>query len=242
MSELGRKDMQAAEATAETQETPMAAAQQPAAPAVSAQHQTAAAPARQPTAATAASVQEAPEPVRLTLPLDRGQLRELCAGQEVRLSGPIYTMRDAGHARALEVLEQTGRLPFGLKGQTLFYAGPTPAAAGRPLGSVGPTTSSRMDFATPALMDAGIAACLGKGKRSASVAEACVRNGAVYFACVGGIAALLATHVTASELVAWEDLGTEALRRLELEDFPAFVAIDTQGRDLYRAVESGETI
>ena len=217
MSKLEREDMQAAAAAAETQAT----ADQPAAS------------ARQPTA---------PEPIRLALPLDRSQLRELRAGQEVRLSGPIYTMRDAGHARALEVLEQTGRLPFGLEDQALFYAGPTPAAAGRPLGSVGPTTSSRMDFATPALMDAGIAACLGKGKRSDSVAEACVRNGAVYFACVGGIAALLATHVAASELVAWEDLGTEALRRLELEDFPAFVAIDTQGRDLYRAVESGETI
>ena len=213
MSELERENTQATAAAAETRATP--------------------ATADQPTA---------PEPIRLALPLDRSLLRELRAGQEVRLSGPIYTMRDAGHARALEVLEQTGRLPFGLEDQALFYAGPTPAAAGRPLGSVGPTTSSRMDFATPALMDAGIAACLGKGKRSDSVAEACMRNGAVYFACVGGIAALLATHVTKSELVAWEDLGTEALRRLELEDFPAFVAIDTQGRDLYRAVESGETI
>ena len=224
MSELERENMQATAAAA-------------------GKNQPAAAPAQQPlTAATPTQQPMAPEPIRLTLPLDRSQLRELRAGQEVRLSGPIYTMRDAGHARALEVLEQTGRLPFGLEDQALFYAGPTPAAAGRPLGSVGPTTSSRMDFATPALMDVGIAACLGKGKRSASVAEACVRNGAVYFACVGGIAALLATHVTKSELVAWEDLGTEALRRLELEDFPAFVAIDTQGHDLYRAVESGETL
>ena len=179
------------------------------------------------------------EAIHLALPLDRAQLRELEIGQEVRLSGPIYTMRDAGHARALEALRTTGELPFGLSGQALFYAGPTPAAAGRPLGSVGPTTSSRMDFATPALMDAGIVACLGKGKRSPEVAQACVRNGAVYFACVGGIAALLAKSVVSSELVAWEDLGTEALRRLELVDFPAFVAIDTQGRDLYRSVEQG---
>ena len=179
------------------------------------------------------------EPIDLALPFDRAQLRELEIGQEVRLTGPIYTMRDAGHVRALEALEETGELPFGLVGQALFYAGPTPAAAGRPLGSVGPTTSSRMDFATPALMDAGIAGCLGKGKRSPEVIAACARNGAVYLACVGGIAALLATHVVASELVAWEDLGTEALRRLELVDFPAFVAIDTQGRDLYRSVEKG---
>ena len=179
-------------------------------------------------------------PVRLTLPLDKAQLANLTAGQEVRLSGPAYTMRDAGHARALAALEQTGQLPFGLAGQTLFYAGPTPAAAGRPLGSVGPTTASRMDFATPQLMDAGIVACIGKGKRDQAVIDACVRNGAVYFAAVGGIAALLAKHVTASETVAWDDLGTEALRRVIFDDFPVFVAVDARGRDLYRAIEAGE--
>ena len=119
------------------------------------------------------------EPVRLSLPLDKSQLANLKAGQEVRLTGPCYTMRDAGHARALEALEQTGELPFGLTGQTLFYAGPTPAAAGRPLGSVGPTTASRMDFATPQLMRAGIAACIGKGKRNQAVIDACVDNAAV---------------------------------------------------------------
>ena len=174
------------------------------------------------------------EPVRLNLPLDKSQLANLKAGQEVRLAGPCYTMRDAGQARALEALE--------LAGQTLFYAGPTPAAAGRPLGSVGPTTASRMDFATPQLMQAGIAACIGKGKRNQAVIDACVENGAVYFAAVGGIAALLAKHVTASETVAWDDLGTEALRRIMLDDFPVFVAVDTAGRDLYRAIESGEDI
>ena len=104
---------------------------------------------------------------------------------------------------------------------------------------MGPTTASRMDFAAPALMDAGVAACIGKGKRSAEVVEACVRNKAVYFAAVGGIAALLAKHVSASETVAWEDLGTEALRRLQLEGFPCFVAVDACGTDLYRAVEQG---
>ena len=182
------------------------------------------------------------EPVRLTLPLEKSQLATLKAGQEVRLTGPAFTMRDAGHARALKALKETGKLPFGLTGQTLFYAGPTPAAAGRPLGSVGPTTASRMDFATPQLMDAGIVACIGKGKRNQAVIDACVRNGAVYFAAVGGIAALLAKHVTASETVAWDDLGTEALRRIMLDDFPVFVAIDAQGRDLYRTIERGERL
>ena len=164
------------------------------------------------------------EPVRLSLPLDKSQLANLKAGQEVRLTGPCYTMRDAGHARALEALEQTGKLPFGLAG------------------SVGPTTASRMDFATPQLMRAGIAACIGKGKRNQAVIDACVENGAVYFAAVGGIAALLAKHVTASETVAWDDLGTEALRRIMLDDFPVFVAVDVQGRDLYRAIENGEQL
>ncbi|MBQ9955531.1 MAG: fumarate hydratase C-terminal domain-containing protein [Eggerthellaceae bacterium] len=177
------------------------------------------------------------EPLRLTLPLAAEDLAGLTAGQEVLMSGPVYTMRDAGHARALDYLRERDELPFNLAGQTLFYAGPTPAAAGRPLGSVGPTTASRMDFATPALMDAGIVACIGKGKRAPEVIEACKRNGSIYLATVGGVAALLATRVTDSELVAWEDLGTEALRRLTLHDFPAYVAIDAQGRDLYREIE-----
>lgn len=175
--------------------------------------------------------------IHLTLPLDKAQLAQLKAGDEVLLSGPAYTMRDAGHERCLAHLNSEGALPFDLAGQTLFYAGPTPAAASRPLGSVGPTTASRMDFATPQLMHAGIAACIGKGKRSAEVVEACKQTGSVYFCCVGGIAALLAKKVTASELVAWEDLGTEALRKVTLQDFPAYVAIDASGNDLYRSIE-----
>lgn len=177
----------------------------------------------------------------LGLPCDREALARLRAGDEVLLSGTLYTMRDAGHKRALEHLERTGQLPFGLEGHVLFYAGPTPAAAGRPLGSVGPTTASRMDFATPALMEAGIVGCIGKGKRAPEVIEACRRTGSVYFATVGGIAALLARCVTESELVAWEDLGTEALRRLTVESLPAYVAIDSAGRDLYREVERAAT-
>lgn len=182
------------------------------------------------------------EPIRMTLPANREKLAELRIGQEVRLTGAVFTSRDAGHERMLADLRKTGELPFGLAGETIFYAGPTPPAAGRPLGSVGPTTASRMDFATPELMDAGLAACIGKGKRSQAVIDACVRNRCVYFAAVGGIAALLAKHVTESETVAWDDLGTEALRRIELIDFPVFVAVDSQGGDLYRAIESGEQL
>lgn len=177
--------------------------------------------------------------ISLKLPIDsKEELRALSAGDEVLLSGTVYTMRDAGHERCLEYLEEHGHLPFGLEGQVLFYAGPTPAAAGRPLGSVGPTTASRMDFATPQLFRAGIAGAIGKGKRSAEVIEACRQTGSIYFAAVGGIAALLAERVVASELVGWEDLGTEALRKLTLEDFPVFVEIDANGRDLYREIEN----
>ncbi|MDO9556470.1 MAG: FumA C-terminus/TtdB family hydratase beta subunit [Coriobacteriia bacterium] len=171
--------------------------------------------------------------VRITLPAGVEAFSGLVAGDEVLLSGPVYTARDATHARISEELERSGELPFGLKGKVLFYAGPTPAAAGRPVGSVGPTTAKRMDAFTPALLEAGIVATIGKGARSAGVRDACVRTGAVYLAAVGGSAALLATHVRSVEPVAWDDLGTEALVRMELDDFPVFVAIDASGADLY---------
>jgi len=170
---------------------------------------------------------------RVDLPVTRETLAMLRAGDEVVLFGDVFTARDATHARLLAELETTGELPFGLAGQTLFYAGPTPPAAGRPVGAVGPTTAKRMDAATPALMRAGIVATIGKGARSSEVREACVATGGVYFAAVGGAAALLATHVTAAEPVAYPELGTEALVRMRLEAFPAFVAIDAHGADLY---------
>lgn len=173
------------------------------------------------------------EPRRLRLPEDRDLFAELRAGDAVSLSGDVFTARDATHVRLIAELERDGELPYGLAGQTLFYAGPTPAAAGRPAGSVGPTTAKRMDAWTPRLLEAGIAATIGKGGRSVEVREACVRFGAVYFAAVGGAAALLATHVAEAETVAYPELGTEALVRMRLEDFPAFVAIDTRGGDLY---------
>lgn len=173
------------------------------------------------------------EAVRIALPHDVDVLRGLAAGTQVLLSGPVFTARDATHERLMAELDRDGLLPYGLAGQVLFYAGPTPPAAGRPAGAVGPTTAKRMDAWTPRLLEAGIAVTIGKGARSEAVREACVANRAVYLAAVGGAAALLATHVRASDIVAYPELGTEALARLELDEFPAWVAIDAHGEDLY---------
>lgn len=168
-------------------------------------------------------------PIEVTLPPNPDALARLRAGDEVVLSGPVFTARDATHARLVDALDASSTLPFGLEGQVLFYAGPTPAVPGRPAGSVGPTTAKRMDAATPRLLEAGIVATIGKGARSAAVREACARTGAVYFVAVGGAAALLGKHVSAAEPIAWPELGTEALVRLTLDRFPAFVGIDTEG-------------
>ena len=174
--------------------------------------------------------------LRLDLPVSSASLLGLRPGDLVHLFGTIYTMRDAGHQRALDYLNEYGELPYGLAGQALFYAGPTPAAAGRPFGAIGPTTASRMDFAAPRLMEAGISVMLGKGSRSLEVAEACKRTTSIYLATTGGAAAYLAQFVSKAELVAWDDLGAEALYRLELSGMPAFVAIDTQGANLYHEI------
>lgn len=175
------------------------------------------------------------EPIRLALPFDRHRLVQLRAGDACLLTGPLYTLRDAGHMRLLAEMDEAGSdvLPYGLGGQAIFYAGPTPAAAGRPFGAIGPTTASRMDFAAPRLHDAGIAATIGKGVRSQAVKDACVRDGAVYFVAVGGAAAYLAKCVTSTETIAYDDLGTEALRRIEVKDFPVFVGVDAHGNDVY---------
>lgn len=173
------------------------------------------------------------EIVRLTLPASRANLANLRVGDDVRLTGPVFTARDATHERLLAEVQRDGALPYDLEGQVLFYAGPTPPAAGRPVGAIGPTTAKRMDAATPELLRAGIVATIGKGARSPLVGAACVRYGAVYFAAVGGSAALLATHVRSAEPVAYAELGTEALVRMELDDFPVVVALDTHGGDLY---------
>jgi len=174
----------------------------------------------------------------IRLPATREELSDLRIGDEVALSGVVFTARDATHARIAEALERDGVLPFGLTGQTLFYAGPTPPAAGRPAGAIGPTTAKRMDAWTPRLLEAGIVATIGKGSRSAAVAAACAATGSVYFAAVGGAAALLARHVTGMEPVAWPELGTEALVRVTLDSLPAFVAIDATGKDLYESAHA----
>lgn len=173
------------------------------------------------------------EPIKLQLPLTRDALRGLRAGDACVLSGEMYMLRDAGHIRLLAELEEQGSLPYGLEGATIFYAGPSPAAAGRPFGAVGPTTSSRMDFAAPTLHRAGVVATVGKGVRSAEVTRACKETGSVYFVATGGAAALLAQRVVSGEVVAYEDLGTESLRRIEVRDLPLFVGIDTEGACIY---------
>jgi len=172
------------------------------------------------------------DPVRICLPAEVSVLRTLPVGTPVLLSGPVYTARDATHVRLVADLD-AGAAPLDLRDQVLFYAGPTPAAAGRPAGAVGPTTAGRMDAWTPRLLAAGVAATIGKGVRSAAVHAACVEHGAVYLATVGGIAALLATCVRSAETVAYAELGAEALVRMELDDFPVWVAIDAHGNDLY---------
>lgn len=174
----------------------------------------------------------------ITVPMDKETARSLCAGDYVYLTGTVYTARDAAHKRMDEILQKGGALPFNIEGQIIYYMGPSPAREGRPIGSAGPTTASRMDKYTPRLLDLGMGAMIGKGKRSPEVADAIVRNGSVYFAAVGGAGALLSKCITSAEVIAYDDLGTEAVRRLTVEDFPVIVVIDSQGNDLYEtAVE-----
>ena len=169
----------------------------------------------------------------LTVPASKEITRTLKAGDYVYLTGTIYTARDAAHKRMFEALMEGKNLPVDLCGQLVYYMGPSPARDGRPIGSAGPTTASRMDKYTPKLLDLGLGGMIGKGKRSTQVQEAIIRNGAVYFAAVGGAGALLSKCIKKAETVAYEDLGTEAVRRLEIEDFPVIVVIDSQGNNLY---------
>ena len=166
-------------------------------------------------------------------PVSKEDARSLKAGDYVYLSGTIYTARDAAHKRMKEALDQGQKLPFDLKGSVIYYMGPSPAREGRPIGSAGPTTASRMDKYTPELLDLGLGAMIGKGKRSPAVIDAMVRNGAVYFAAVAGAGALLSKCILSSEIVAYEDLGAEAIRKLEVKNFPVIVVIDSQGNNWY---------
>lgn len=171
--------------------------------------------------------------IKITTPLTIEQTTKLKAGDAVLITGYIYTARDAAHARLVKLLEEGKELPFNVDGQIVYYVGPTPAKPGQVIGSAGPTTSYRMDPYAPALMDKGLKGMIGKGKRDAGVKEAILRNKAIYFAATGGAAALIAKTIKSSEIVAYEDLGAEAIRKLYVEDFPAIVINDTLGGDLY---------
>ncbi len=167
-------------------------------------------------------------------PLDEETIKNLRAGDQVSITGVIYVGRDAAHKRLVEALDQGKPLPFDLKGQTIYYMGPAPAKPGQPIGSAVPTTSGRMDTYSPRLMAEGIKGMIGKGMRSQAVKDAMKKYGAVYLAAVGGAGALLSKSIKKSEVIAYEELGAEAIRRLEVENFPATVVNDIYGGDLYQ--------
>jgi len=176
----------------------------------------------------------ADEYLRVEVPLSASVARELRAGSRVLLSGYLLTARDAAHKRLVEAADAGEPLPVDLEGQVIYYTGPTPAPPGAVIGSAGPTTAARMDPFAPRLLALGVRGMIGKGARSPEVIEAIKKHGAVYLAAVGGAGALLASHIVASEVVAYEDLGPEAVRRLQVADFPVIVAIDSEGNDLFR--------
>ena len=172
---------------------------------------------------------------RLTAPVTREELASLRAGDTVLLSGTVYTARDAAHKRMMEQLDTGQELPFPVEGSALYYVGPTPERPGQVIGSAGPTTSGRMDAYSPRLLDLGQAVMIGKGARNQAVKEAVVRNGAVYLAALGGAGALMSACVKELEVICWEDLGCEAVRRLVVADMPLTVILDSQGGDLYES-------
>ena len=167
----------------------------------------------------------------LHTPLTKADLAPLKAGDTVLLSGVVYTARDAAHARMMELLDKGEPLPFPIDGAAVYYVGPTPERPGCAIGAAGPTTSGRMDAYTPRLLDLGLACMIGKGKRSEAVKQSVVKNSAVYLAAIGGAGALMA----GSEVIAWPDLGCEAVRKLVVKDFPLTVLLDTHGGDLYQS-------
>lgn len=172
--------------------------------------------------------------LRLEAPFLRGEASGLRMGQEILLSGTVYTARDAAHMRMHSTIAGGGEPPVNLEGAVMFYAGPSPARPGAPLGSVGPTTSSRMDPYTPALLELGVRAMIGKGMRSEAVVQSMIKNGSVYLGATGGIAALLARTVVSSRIACYDDLGPEAVRELKIRDMPLVVLIDSLGNSLYR--------
>ena len=169
----------------------------------------------------------------ISAPLSREEAKSLRAGDYVYITGKIYTARDAAHKRMQEALDRGEKLPLEVDGNIIYYMGPSPAREGRPIGSAGPTTASRMDKYAPKLLDMGLIGMIGKGKRTKEVLDAVVRNGAVYFAAVGGAGALLSQRIKSARVIAYEDLGTEAIRELEVEDFTVIVVADSAGNNLY---------
>ncbi len=169
----------------------------------------------------------------INAPISSENAKELRAGDYVYITGTIYTARDAAHKRMYEALEEGKELPINLTNNIIYYMGPSPAREGRSIGSAGPTTASRMDKYTPDFLDRGLKGMIGKGKRTEAVREAILRNGAVYFAAVGGAGALLSRSIKSSKVIAYEDLGTEAIRELQVENFPVIVVIDSEGSNLY---------
>lgn len=176
-------------------------------------------------------------------PLNAEEAKNLRAGDYVYITGTIYVARDAAHKRMKEALDEGNALPMELENTIIYYMGPSPAREGRPIGSAGPTTASRMDKYAPQLLDLGLKGMIGKGKRNQVVKDAVMRNGAVYFAAVGGAGALLSKCIVESEVIAYDDLGAEAVRKLKVEKFPAIVVIDSEGNDLYEtAIEEYKEI
>ena len=169
----------------------------------------------------------------INVPFDADIVKELKAGDYVYLTGTIYTARDAAHKRMYEALQNGQEVPMPLKNNIVYYMGPSPAREGRPIGSAGPTTASRMDKYTPALLELGMRGMIGKGRRTEAVRESMMKNQAVYFAAVGGAGALLSKSILQAEVIAYEDLGTEAIRKLEIKDFPVIVVMDCEGNNLY---------
>ncbi|MBP5250045.1 MAG: Fe-S-containing hydro-lyase [Lachnospiraceae bacterium] len=171
--------------------------------------------------------------IHLELPLTKDKVQELTAGDYVYLTGVMYSARDAAHKRMTEALADGRDLPMDIKDQTIYYLGPSPARPGQVIGSAGPTTAGRMDKYTPTLLDLGLTGMIGKGRRTQAVKDSMKKNHAVYFAAVGGAGALLSKCITKADIVAYEDLGTEAVYRLEVKDFPCVVVADDKGNDLY---------
>lgn len=170
---------------------------------------------------------------KITTPITEEVTRDLRSGDYVYITGTMYVARDAAHKRMIEALDRGEKLPIDIKDATIYYMGPSPARDGRPIGSAGPTTASRMDKYAPTLLDLGEKAMIGKGKRTQEVIDAIVRNHAVYFAAIGGAGALLSKCIKKSEVVCYDDLGAEAIRKIDVEDFPVIVVIDSEGNNLY---------